>query len=177
MSCVTSHCQERLILLHFVPVDSNLHFSLVKHLVPCVTTKDCFLFSELLFLLHSSFPLVPPNPSSFSARFQAVLMCVPTVWAEGAKRRHVACGCTYIYQDRTHEVQSVWISSEEQKMPYLLYWCMQVEIKWKPWWRWDLILNSVTGLWWDPLHQNLIKGTRCWRWRERQQEACCLYTD
>lgn len=54
---MTSHCQERLILLDFVPVDSNLHFSLVKHLVPSVTTKDWLLFSEILSLLHSSFPL------------------------------------------------------------------------------------------------------------------------
>ena len=41
---MTSHCQERLILLDFVPVDSNLHFSLVKHLVLSVTTKDWLRF-------------------------------------------------------------------------------------------------------------------------------------
>lgn len=41
---MTSHCRERLILLHFVPADSNLHFSLVQHLVLCVTTKDRFYF-------------------------------------------------------------------------------------------------------------------------------------
>ncbi len=74
---MTSHCQERLILLHFVPVDINLHFPLVKHLVPCVTTKEWFLFSEIFFLLHSSFPLYCQTRVPFSAGFQAVIMCVP----------------------------------------------------------------------------------------------------
>ena len=114
MSCVTSHCQERFILLHFVPVVSNLHFSLVKHLVPCVTIKDRFpFFWDLFFCCTLPFPLVLPNPSSFPAGIQTVPLCVPTFffifWAEWTKRRHVPCGYTYISQDRTHEGQSVWI--------------------------------------------------------------------
>lgn len=74
---MTSHCQERLILLHFVPVDRNLHFSLVKHLVPCVTTKAPLLFSEILLLLHSSFPSYCQTPVPFSAGSQAVIKRVP----------------------------------------------------------------------------------------------------
>lgn len=47
---MASHCQERLILLRFVPVDSDLHFSLVEHLVPCVTTKDGFISLDAVFV-------------------------------------------------------------------------------------------------------------------------------
>lgn len=91
---MTSHCQERLILLHFVPADSNLHFPLVKHLVPCVTTKDrFFVFSVALVLPH-----VMRNPSPFSAGFQDVILCVPlyvpTLLEEGTKRRYAPCGYT-----------------------------------------------------------------------------------
>ena len=67
---MTSHCQERLILLDFVPVDSNLHFSLVKHLVPCVTTKDWLLF---FFFQRSSLCCTLPSPCTAKPEFLFLL--------------------------------------------------------------------------------------------------------